>query len=167
MNNLDVPWGDEDHLEAISQEDQDYINKQNLKEPMEPQEESWTSVDAYYKGFHIKKSWGKNVSRVILMTEIDDLIKAGFTPSWNQETNKAMSAPVVAPVTQNPGVATPAPLTQKVAPGSPQPIDDIVVYCKFCKGTTTYKEFTSKKGNFVKGYFCDNTSLKCLPYYVK
>lgn len=80
----------------LTASDQDYINKQNLKEPMEPQEESWTSVDAYYKGFHIKKSWGKNVSRVILMAEIDDLVKAGFTPSWNQETNKAMSTvPVV------------------------------------------------------------------------
>lgn len=92
----------------FTQEDKDYINKQKLGEPMEPQEESWTSVDAYYKGFHIKKSWGKNVSRVILMADIDDLIKAGFTPSWNQETNKAMATPVptgvpvVAPKPQEP-----------------------------------------------------------------
>lgn len=60
----------------------------------------WTSIDLYYKGFHIKKSWPENVSRVVLMSEVDDLIKAGFKPSWNEDTNK-VQAPVVAPVVQN------------------------------------------------------------------
>lgn len=51
--------------------------------------ENWTSVDMYYKGFHIKKSFGENVNRVTIMSEIDALIQAGFQPSWNPDTNKA------------------------------------------------------------------------------
>lgn len=40
------------------------------------------------------------------------------------------------------------------------------VPCKACGGKTTYKEFTSKAGNFVKGYFC-NTNKDHKPFFVK
>ncbi len=67
---------------------------------MDEETKNWTSLDLYYKGFHIKKSWGENISRVTLMAEIDGLITAGFKPSWNDETNRAtvpVQAPIVAP----------------------------------------------------------------------
>ncbi len=40
------------------------------------------------------------------------------------------------------------------------------VPCKACGGKTTYKEFTSKAGNFVKGYFC-NINKDHKPFFVK
>lgn len=108
---------------------------------------SWTSIDLYYKGFHVKKSLPQNVNRVTLMAEIDDLIKAGFQPSWNPDTNKAS---VVAPVVNS--VVTPE--------------DDITVPCKECGGETTYREGVSKSsGKPWKAYFCKNKDHK--PYFVK
>jgi hypothetical protein len=51
-------------------------------------EPSWTSVDLYYKGFHVKKSMPHNISAESIIASIEDHIKAGFTPSWNADTNK-------------------------------------------------------------------------------
>jgi hypothetical protein len=53
-------------------------------------EPSWTSVDLYYKGVHIKKSVPDNIKIEILKKTIDEYLEAGFQPSWNQDTNKAV-----------------------------------------------------------------------------
>lgn len=47
----------------------------------------WTSIDLYYKGFHIKKSFPQSLSRVDIIREITGFIEDGFEPSWNAETN--------------------------------------------------------------------------------
>lgn len=51
------------------------------------EETPWTSLDLYYKGFHIKKSFPSNFSAGALIEKIDELIEKGFKPSWNAETN--------------------------------------------------------------------------------
>lgn len=146
---------DEAEHDLLTKGDQEFIIKQQEK-PMEPQEENWTSVDAYYRGFHIKKSWGKNVSRVVLMAEIDDLLKAGFKPSWNDDTNKA-------------SVVNPTPQTPAQKYVDTKPVDDeLLVPCKECGGATTYREGVSKTtGKPWKAYFCDDKSKQCKPYFAK
>lgn len=120
---------------------------------------SWTSIDLYYKGFHVKKSLPQNVNRVTLMAEIDDLIQAGFQPSWNPDTNKASVVP-------------PTPQTtvsgQSIAQGSQTPTDDgLKVLCKGCKSDTTYRTgFNKETGKPWKGYFC-NSKCGAKPYFVK
>ena len=54
---------------------------------MEDKNTNWTSIDAYYKGFHVKKTYPKAVGREKLITLIEQLIDAGFEPSWNKETS--------------------------------------------------------------------------------
>jgi hypothetical protein len=49
---------------------------------------SWTSVDAYYKGFHVKKSWPVSMTPEDIKNYIDEMIEAGFKPSWNEETSE-------------------------------------------------------------------------------
>lgn len=67
----------------------DEITKQEIDEVLETKEEtSWTSMDVYYKGFHIKKSFPSNVSSDTLIRTIDSLIEKGFKPSWNDETTQ-------------------------------------------------------------------------------
>lgn len=106
--------------------------------------ENWTSVDMYYKGFHIKKSFGENVNRVTIIKEINDLIEAGFQPSWNPDTNKA-SAPAL----------------------KSEPEDTYTVPCKTCGGATTYKTGVSKaSGKPWKAYFC-NTNKEHKPFFIK
>ena len=55
------------------------------------EETNWTSIDLYYKGFHIKKSFPKNMKLDLLVKSIEKAISAGFTPSWNEDTNKLMN----------------------------------------------------------------------------
>lgn len=88
--------------------------------------ENWTSVDMYYKGFHIKKSFGENVNRVTIIKEINDLIDAGFQPSWNPDTNKAS---VVTPTAQTAPQATQVPQT-----------DDVSAICPIHNVTMTQRE---------------------------
>lgn len=49
----------------------------------------WTSIDLYYKGFHVKKSLPDNVKLEDLKKTIDTYKEAGFEPSWNEDTNKS------------------------------------------------------------------------------
>jgi hypothetical protein len=51
-------------------------------------EPSWTSVDLYYKGVHVKKSVPSNIKIDLLKQTIDSYLDAGFKPSWNEDTNK-------------------------------------------------------------------------------
>ena len=48
----------------------------------------WTSIDLYYKGFHVKKSLPMNVKFSKIIKTIEVAIDKGFEPSWNDETNK-------------------------------------------------------------------------------
>lgn len=47
----------------------------------------WTSIDAYYKGFHTKFSFPETITREKVITMVEGLIDAGFEPSWNKETS--------------------------------------------------------------------------------
>jgi len=49
---------------------------------------NWTSIDLYYKGFHVKKSWPEDKGANALIEFIDTAIEKGFEPSWNKETSK-------------------------------------------------------------------------------
>lgn len=135
----------------IDESDQLFINKQ-MEKPMDEQKtENWTSVDMYYKGFHIKKSFGENVNRVTIIKEINDLIEAGFQPSWNPDTNKASVA---------------ASTAQTAPQATPVPEDGYTVPCKVCGGATTYRTGVSKaSGKPWKGYFCANKDHK--PFFIK
>ena len=52
------------------------------------EETNWTSIDFYYKGFHVKKSVPQNVELKDVVGSIEKAIGLGFEPSWNAETNK-------------------------------------------------------------------------------
>src|SRR4030042_428341 len=95
-------------------------------------ENAWTSVDLYYKGFHIKKSLPVNISPESLIARIDEYIEQGFKPSWNDETNG-----------KNSNIEQPTLLTK------PCEIEG-------CQGTMTFKSGVSKKtGKPWKAWFCD------------
>lgn len=47
----------------------------------------WTSIDFYYKGFHVKKSTPNTLKPEEIVAIVDDYISKGFEPSWNNETN--------------------------------------------------------------------------------
>lgn len=49
---------------------------------------SWTSIDFYYKGFHIKKSVPSSYKANQIIKIIDKYEAKGFEPSWNADTNK-------------------------------------------------------------------------------
>ena len=53
----------------------------------------WTSIDVYYKGFHVKKSLPDNKSALSIKSTIEDLINEGFEPSWNADTSKTHLTP--------------------------------------------------------------------------
>src|SRR3990172_8748918 len=48
----------------------------------------WTSIDLYYKGFHIKKSIPKKISAIKLAETIEKYIAKGYEPSWNKGTSE-------------------------------------------------------------------------------
>ena len=73
----------------------------NETSPVE-EKENWTSIDAYYRGFHIKKSISARVSASALKTMIDDLVSQGFEPSWNSQTSKEHIAPAKPAPSSNP-----------------------------------------------------------------
>lgn len=70
---------------------QDDIKK--IEDSLVPEVNSWTSMDLYYKGFHIKKSFPENISDKDLIETIESLIEKGFKPSWNDETTQKALAP--------------------------------------------------------------------------
>lgn len=84
-------------IEQVMADDPDFGYKQ---------EPSWTSIDMYYKGFHVKKSMPNNIKPEELIKGIEGYIKAGFEPSWNTETNKqnghveqpALSSTIAVPI---------------------------------------------------------------------
>lgn len=49
-------------------------------------ETNWTSIDMYYKGFHVKKSWPKSMKAEKIIKIIDKAIDLNFVPSWNKDT---------------------------------------------------------------------------------
>lgn len=55
--------------------------------------QNWTSLDLYYKGFHIKKSISENITPEMLIKKIEGYLEAGFMPSWNNDTNKSLNTP--------------------------------------------------------------------------
>ena len=62
---------------------------------MIPETNAWTSVDLYYKGFHVKKSIPANISPAFVIEKIEEYIKLGFEPSWNMDTNKSVQTGIV------------------------------------------------------------------------
>ena len=54
---------------------------------MEEKETAWTSIDLYYKGFHIKKSLPEDITLEGITGIIEEAIRLNFDPSWNSETN--------------------------------------------------------------------------------
>lgn len=86
-------------ISFLNMKDQDLKDIEELvTETVKPEmeeKENWTSIDAYYRGFHIKKSISTRVSASALKTMIDDLVSQGFEPSWNSETSKAHIQPAV------------------------------------------------------------------------
>ena len=64
-------------------------------------EPSWTSVDLYYKGVHVKKSVPSNIKVDLLKQTIDSYLDAGFQPSWNMDTNKAVQQTLPAQTVQS------------------------------------------------------------------
>ena len=83
---------------------------------MNEENTSWTSVDLYYDGFHIKKSFPENVKLEALIKSIENAKELGFQPSWNQDTNKQLtqSTAPVDPNTPMCGVHN-VPMTQRPA----------------------------------------------------
>ena len=77
-----------DDIKEVTANDEDFGFQ---KEP------SWTSIDLYYKGFHVKKSFPNDYSIEKVIKFIEDAEALKFNPSWNQETNKAVQT-TLAPV---------------------------------------------------------------------
>lgn len=146
----------EEFLELLTESDKKYINKQHIgseydlegNKIMDEETKNWTSLDLYYKGFHIKKSWGENISRVTLMAEIDGLIQAGFKPSWNEDTNKTSVPPqsspqaTTQPPTQYKGLSVEETITK-------YGLTDMVALqmrtpCKRCGSVSAYNPKTGK-----------------------
>lgn len=48
----------------------------------------WTSIDFYYKGFHVKKSVPQSYTADKIIKIVKKYEKLGFEPSWNTDTNK-------------------------------------------------------------------------------
>ena len=97
---------------------------------------NWTSIDLYYKGFHIKKSVPKDVDAEILRKNIDELIEAGFQPSWNVQTSEEHLDPVM-----------------KATNGQGKKY-----VCKTCGADAEYREGVSKStGKPWKAIFCKET----------
>jgi hypothetical protein len=63
----------------------------------ENKDTSWTSIDLYYKGVHVKKSIAENIKTDALIKVIDTYLDAGFKPSWNEDTNKVALTPSETP----------------------------------------------------------------------
>ena len=85
-----------DDIKEVTATDEDFGYQ---KEP------SWTSIDLYYKGFHVKKSFPNDYSIQKVIKFIDEAEALKFNPSWNQETNKAVQTTLPV-VTQDLGVCT-------------------------------------------------------------
>lgn len=49
---------------------------------------NWTTFDSYYKGYHVKRSFPQDMSVEDIMAKVEEMIDAGFSPSWNEDTNK-------------------------------------------------------------------------------
>jgi hypothetical protein len=96
--------------EQTNMEDQELKDLKEVASELSPveQKENWTSIDLYYKGFHIKKSISANTSKETLIKMIDEYAEKGFEPSWNSATSKehlspaqtVQSAPTNVPVCQ-------------------------------------------------------------------
>lgn len=98
---------------------------------------------------------------------IDDT-KDSDTDEHHRQTdgNGATKAPVSSPKpTTAPTTEEPKDYTFNNVGALEEPFEGEVP-CKACGGKTTYKEFTSKAGNFVKGYFC-NINKDHKPFFVK
>ena len=67
-------------------------DQEEIESALTPEVNSWTSMDVYYKGFHIKKSFPNNISSDVLMKTVESLIEKGFEPSWNNDTNRAIAS---------------------------------------------------------------------------
>ena len=93
---------------------------------------NWTSIDLYYKGFHIKKSVPKELSPEDLIKGIESYIAAGFEPSWNKDTTERQLDPIM------------------------NATKDAKIYtCKECGAKAEYKTGVSTKtGKPWKALFC-------------
>lgn len=81
--------------EGVSKLERENQTNMEPKKEREPAENSWTSIDMYYHGFHIKKSVPATISPEDLKKGIEEYEKLDFQPSWNPDTNKAAKDGVV------------------------------------------------------------------------
>lgn len=72
------------------------MQPEGFEAPEVEKENAWTSIDLYYKGFHVKKSIPANISPSFVVDKIEEYIKLGFAPSWNTGTNVANGHPETA-----------------------------------------------------------------------
>lgn len=72
--------------DQIDEELEELLGEPEIK--VDGDDTSWTSIDMYYKGFHVKKSIPQNVKFRDVIKSIEKAIELGFEPSWNTETNK-------------------------------------------------------------------------------
>ena len=72
----------------ISDKDIDDIEETLKEKPMDDKT-PWTSIDLYYKGFHVKKSVPEQFGPAKIIETVEAYLKAGFKPSWNEDTNKS------------------------------------------------------------------------------
>ena len=83
----------------IKQEEDEIVESlDNSMTPNMPEAPQSISVSAYYKGFKtiftIRKENNKDVAVTQTTNLIDALISQGWKPSWNEQTNGAIKAPV-------------------------------------------------------------------------
>ena len=106
--------------------------ERDIKEVIDDMDDktNWTSIDLYYKGFHVKKSVPENVDFETVKKSIDKAIELGFEPSWNQETNKKQD-PIMR-ATANEGK---------------------LLSCNFC-GADAERKSGEKNGKKWSGIFC-------------
>lgn|SRR3990167_1912279 len=99
------------------------------------EQKPWTSIDLYYKGFHIKKSVPDSYTADKIVKIINKYIKYGFEPSWNKETSdeQLIKDPIMN-VTKGQGKS---------------------YSCDVCGADADYKEgVSSKTGKPWKAIFC-------------
>ncbi|HZX14957.1 MAG TPA: hypothetical protein VFF49_11235 [Thermodesulfobacteriota bacterium] len=100
-------------------------------------ETSWTSIDLYYKGFHIKKSVPSSYKATQIVKIINTYIKRGFEPSWNKDTSEIQ-------LNKDPIMNATSGQGKKYV-------------CATCGADADYKEGISKTGKPWRGIFCKET----------
>lgn len=113
------------------------LNETKMNVGQEEKNTPWTSLDLYYKGFHIKKSVPSSYKADQIIKIIDTYIEKGFEPSWNKDTSsEQLEKDPIMDMTKGQGKK---------------------YVCNTCGADAEYKEGISKTGKAWKGIFCKET----------